>query len=263
MRLIIVGPGRAGMSLALAAHAAGAHVVGLLGRGDISHLARQVEAQALAWDEPFPPADLVLLAVRDDAIASVGQRVATLAVGPIVHMSGVATLDVLPGEKRGSFHPLQTLPDPTAGSQRLAGAAVAIAGSDSTVRDRLHELADLLQMRPFVVDDDKRPLYHAAAAAASNFVVTSLAMADRLFEAAGVDPSHARPLTDAVVSNVYRLGPLQALTGPVARGDLATVEAHLTSIAAEAPELLPGFRAMVAETARLAGTAETFEALVS
>lgn len=263
MRLIVVGPGRAGMSLALAAHAAEIEVVGLLGRGDVRDLAAQVDAAALTWGQPLPESDLVTLAVRDDAIAEVAASMAPSGDVPIVHMSGVAPLDILPGSRRGSFHPLQTLPDPIIGSRRLAGASVAIAGSDSIVLERLQQLAGLLGMRPFLVDEAMRPLYHAAAAAASNFVVTALAMAHRMFGAAGVDPAHAQPLTEAVVANVYELGPEAALTGPIARGDVGTVEAHLASISVHAPELLDGFRAMISETARLAGTSQLFQEIVS
>lgn len=263
MRLIIVGPGRAGMSVARAAHAAGADIVGLLGRRQVEELASQVGGRAFGWDEELPSVDLVILAVRDDVIEQVSQRVKRRPDDPIVHMSGVAGLDVLSGWQRGSFHPLQTLPDSFVGAERLSGAAVAVAGSTAVVEDRLLELAALLGMHPFTVNEDKRALYHAAAAAASNFVVTSLAMAHRLFIAAGVDPAYSQPLTDAVVGNVHRLGPEAALTGPVARGDVATVQAHLAAIADSVPEVLDGFRAMVAETARIAGTSALFEDVLS
>lgn len=263
MRLFIVGPGRAGMSVARAAHAAGAVIVGLLGRGDLAPLAEQVGTRAFGWDEELPAVDLVLLAVRDDAIGEVAGRLGPQPGVPVVHMSGVAGLDVLTGDLRGSFHPLQTLPDPITGAERLAGAAVAIAASNTEVEARLIELAGLLRMRPFTVAEDKRALYHAAAAAASNFVVASLAVAHRLFVEAGVDPEYAQPLTEAVVSNVYRIGPDRALTGPVARGDVETVKAHFAAISASAPDVLEGYRALVVETARLAGTSALFEETLS
>ncbi len=251
------------MSVALAAHSAGGEVVGMLGRRRIDDLAEQVEASVLSWDDRFPGADLVLVAVRDDAIAEVAERIGDKTEDPIVHMSGVAGLDVLSSARRGSFHPLQTLPDPATGADRLAGAGVAVAGSDPRVVASLYELAELLGMHPFSVDEQHRALYHAAAAAASNFVVTALAIAHRLFREAGVDPSHAEPLTVAVVDNVHRLGVAQALTGPVARGDVATVAAHLAAIAAAVPEQLDGYRAMVSETARVAGTSALFEDMTS
>lgn len=262
MRLVIIGPGRAGMSVAIAAHRAGAEIVGLAGRGDLQERAAVVDASVIAMDATLPSADLVVVAVRDDAIRSVSDQLTT--DDPVVHLSGAAGLDVLAAHSLvGSFHPLQTLPDPLAGADQLAGAHVAIDAPDAAVADRLEELAALLSMTPFRVAPEHRALYHAAAAAASNFVITALALAEELFDAADIDPRVAAPLSRAVVANAYQMGPAAALTGPVARGDVATVAAQLAAIDSDAPATADGFRAFVIETARLAGTSEAFQDVVT
>lgn len=262
MRLVIIGPGRAGMSVALAAHRAGIEIAAMGGRGDIRARAARVAAPIIEISEPLPRADLVIVSVRDDAIRPVSDRLDTS--DPVVHMSGVAGLDVLAAHARtGSFHPLQTLPAPEVGADRLAGSHVAIDATDAELATLLDNLATLLGMKPFRVAPELRPAYHAAAAAASNFVVTALAIAWELFEAAGLDARVGEPLTRTVVANAYELGPVAALTGPVARGDVATVAAHLTAVEEVAPAILDAFQAFVAETARLAGRTEDFADILS
>lgn len=249
------------MSIALAATEAGLSVVGILGRGDVTARAARVMADVVAWDEPLPDADLVVLAVRDDAIREVCERVAPQTTAPVVHLSGMATLDTLAAARgpRGSFHPLQTLPTPDAGAAQLRGAGVAIAATTDELASTLRRLAASLEMVPFEVPEERRALYHAAAAASANFVVTALVVAHRLYEAAGIDPAVAARLTETVVANSYALGPAESLTGPIARGDVGTVRAHLAAIAESAPDVLESFRALAAETARVAGTSALFQ----
>ena len=247
------------MSVGLAARAAGVDIVGVLGRTDVESAAARLNAQALSWEEAFPPADLVIVAVRDDAIGSVASMVALQTAAPLIHLSGKAGLDELGEGERGSFHPLQTLPSPEAGWRRLAGAGAAISASSAAVDELLWSLAERLGMQPFRVPDEARALYHAAAAASANFVVTVLDLAHRLFRAAGVDPGVARQLTDAVVANTYELGPNEALTGPVARGDVGTVAAQRAAVAEVGPEAAAAFDLLVGLTARLAGTSDLFQ----
>jgi predicted short-subunit dehydrogenase-like oxidoreductase (DUF2520 family) len=114
-------------------------------------------------------------------------------------------------------------------------------------------------MRPFPIDDDGRPAYHAAASVASNFLVTLQAAAERIAAGAGLDPGAARellaPLVRTTVDSWASLGPERALTGPVARGDRATVEAQRRAVADAAPELLTLFDELVERTEALAGRA--------
>jgi predicted short-subunit dehydrogenase-like oxidoreductase (DUF2520 family) len=111
-------------------------------------------------------------------------------------------------------------------------------------------------MTPFEIDDAGRATYHAAASIASNFLVTLEAAAERVARGAELEPQEARallaPLVRRTVENWARLGPERALTGPVARGDDATVEAQRAAVADAAPELLVLFDALVERTRALA-----------
>ncbi len=230
MRLVIVGPGRAGTALGLAGERVGHEVIGVLSRRPFEGAWQQLE-----WSEPLPETDVVIVSVRDDAIAEVSHRIAPLvgAAAVVTHLSGftpVATLHHLQeqGVAVGGFHPLQSLPDPETGAAALAGSYVGIDGDPLAV-DTLTHLASTLGMKDFRLPDTARPAYHAAAAAAANFVVTSLAISGDLFESAGIDPEVSRPLVEHVVANVFEKGARESLTGPIARGDVETVVGHLTA----------------------------------
>ena len=260
MRLIIVGPGRAGGSLALATRRSGHEVVGVLSRSPEPRY-----GPVLGWTNDLPAADVLLLAVRDDAINEVVDRLVPIVreVAVAAHLSGfvpIASLHPLQeaGIAVGGFHPLQSMPDPESGSESLAGAYVGVGG-DELARDALILLAGTLGMEPFRLEDESRPAYHAAAAAASNFVVTSLAVAADLFEAAGIDPRVARPLVERAVGNAYELGPNQALTGPVARGDTDTVIGHLTAAHQVSDDVGRQFRLIAEATTLRAGREEDLQ----
>jgi predicted short-subunit dehydrogenase-like oxidoreductase (DUF2520 family) len=257
LRLIIIGPGRAGGSLALAADRAGHSLVGILAREPDDRY-----GPVLSWDAPLPEADIALVTVKDDAIPEVVSRLDSMVrdVAVAAHASGFAPVSALrplqsQGVSIGGFHPLQTLPDPDRGSTALAGSHVAIGGDPLAV-DALTHLAGSLGMSPFLLDDAARPAYHAAAAAASNFVTTALALAADLYESAGVDPTVARPLVERVVANVFEAGAGSALTGPLARGDTDTVIGHLTAAKDVSADVGRQFGLMAEATAIRAGREE-------
>lgn len=239
-RLAVVGAGRAGRSIASAATAAGLDVR-LAGREDALGACRASEA--------------ALLCVPDGEIADACVT-ATASVPPlrfVGHVSGATTLDALSaasdaGAQAFSLHPLQTIPD---AHTDLVGAPCAIAGSTPGARALARELADRLQMRAFEVPEDARDAYHAAAAMASNLLVALEESAAELMDEAGVDGSGRELLAPLVLrsaANWAERGGI-ALTGPIARGDAATVERHLKALRATAPELVPVYEAL-AERAR-------------
>jgi predicted short-subunit dehydrogenase-like oxidoreductase (DUF2520 family) len=210
---------------------------------------------ALDWDDPFPECDLLLIAVRDDAIPEVADRLAPLAgsVPVAAHMSGftpVSALEALAdaGVEIGGFHPLQTLPDPERGAAALNGAFVGIGGGPEAT-PALTELAESLGMTPFPLADESRPAYHAAASAASNFVITALATAGDLMMEARIDPIVSRPLVEQAVANVYELTSDSPLTGPIARGDVKTVGGQLAAAAAVSAAVGEQYRLMAEATA--------------
>ncbi len=254
MRLVIVGPGRAGTALALASERVGHEVVGTLARHPVD-----LPWPQLSWDIPFPEAELVFLAVKDDAIAEVSHRIEDLLdeVGVVAHLSGFVPVLALHhlqerGIAVGGFHPLQTLPDAETGAAALAGSYVGIDG-DPLALDVLTHFAVSIGMEQFRLDDTVRPAYHAAAAASANFVVTALATAADLYASAGIDPRVSRPLVERVVANVFENGPAASLTGPIARGDSETVIGHLTAAHEVSEHVGRQFRLMAEATAIRAG----------
>jgi len=241
-RLAIVGAGRVGGSLARAATAAGLRV----------RLAGRDGALAACRD-----ADAALLCVPDSEIAAAAEMAAE-AVGPlrfIGHVSGATGLDALAvcaarGAVTFSLHPLQTIPD---GGTDLTAAPCAISGSDADGELLAGALSERLGMRPFAVPESSRAAYHAAAAIASNFLVALEESAAGLLDAAGIDDAREllAPLVLRTAANWTERGS-EALTGPIARGDAATVERHREAIRELAPELLPAYEALAARTVELA-----------
>ena len=232
-RLAIVGRGRLGTAFATALERAGHDVSGPLGRG-----------------ADGAGADAVLLCVPD---AEIARAAAHIAPGPLVgHCSGATGLAELTPHEAFSLHPLMTV---TADGADFAGAGAAVAGSTPRALDCASEIAQALGMRPVEIAEADRAAYHAAASIASNFLITLEAAAERVAGAAGVEREQLVPLVRATVENWARLGPERALTGPVARGDEATVERQRAAVEEVAADLLPLFDALVDPTRALACTA--------
>jgi predicted short-subunit dehydrogenase-like oxidoreductase (DUF2520 family) len=187
-------------------------------------------------------ADLVLLCVPDRAIAEVA---AGIEPGPwIAHTSGGTPLAALdPHVRRFSLHPLQTFTRDR-GAEQLDGAWAAVTAETDEALAVGTWLAETLGLRPFVLADERRALYHAGAAIASNYLVTLRRAAGELLEASDVPPEALDPLMRRVIENGFQL------TGPIERGDWETVERHRAAIAETAPELLAAYNALAALTAR-------------
>jgi predicted short-subunit dehydrogenase-like oxidoreductase (DUF2520 family) len=191
--------------------------------------------------------DAVLLCVPDAEIP-----VAAAAIRPgilVGHCSGASGLDVLGGHEGFSVHPLMTV---TRSGADLTGASAAIDGTSERALAYAKALARGLRMAPFRLAPEDRAAYHAAASIASNFLVTLEAAAEQLAATSGVDRQMLAPLVRATVENWAELGSGSALTGPVARGDAATVTVQREAVAERAPDLLELFDTMVRATERLA-----------
>lgn len=263
MNIAIFGSGRAGGAIAIAASRSGHTITSIEGRN-----ARSVSVLKSLVDVVAAVPDLRIVAVSDDAIPEVAAVIAEIADPvPTVHVSGAVPVDALApiaavGVQTGSMHPLQTLPDAQRGAARLDGAWMAITAEDP-LRERLHDFAASLGCRPFDLGDDVKPLYHAAAAAAANYTLTTLDLSLALFEAAGVPFEAAHPLVEAIIANAFDLGPAGALTGPVARGDAATVARQLSAIRDRVPQAEQLFIDLTRSTARLAGTLDEIETVIT
>jgi predicted short-subunit dehydrogenase-like oxidoreductase (DUF2520 family) len=186
--------------------------------------------------------DLVLLCVPDTAIPEVA---AGLEPGPwVAHVSGATPLSALaPHSRRFSMHPLQTFTR-ARGAEQLDGAWAAVTAATDEAHEAGFWLARTLGLEPFALEDDARPLYHAGAAIASNYLVTLHAVASELFRAAGAPPEALVPLMRRTIDNGFEL------TGPIERGDWETVEAHRRAIRAAKPELEPLYDVLAEATAR-------------
>lgn len=230
-RIAIVGAGRLGTALAAALAAAGLDVEGPLGREE----------------PPSAAARIVLLCVPD---AQIEAAAAALPAGPLVgHCSAATTLAALMPHEAFSLHPLMTV---TPAGASFAGATAAIAGATPHALQTAELLAEALGTRPLHIADDDRAAYHAAASVASNFLLAVEDLAERLALSAGLDREPLVALVQASVANWAALGAAGALTGPIARGDEATIARQRTAVAERAPEDLELFDALAAATRRLA-----------
>lgn len=186
--------------------------------------------------------ELILLCVPDAAIADVARGIEP---GPwVAHVSGATPLSALdPHHRRFSMHPLQTFTR-ARGPEQLDGAWAAVTAESAEALTAGFFLASSLGLTPFELADNARPLYHAGAAIASNYLVTLHAVAAELFRAAGAPPEGLAPLMRRTIDNGFEL------TGPIERGDWATVEAHRLAIRAAKPELEPLYDVLAEATAR-------------
>ena len=238
LSVAIVGPGRAGGSIALAAASAGHSVV--LAPGPTGQVPPALD-HFVRMGADDVVADLVIVATPDNVIREVALDIGGIVRGsPVMcHLSGftsIAVLDVGTG-RFASLHPLMSMTDAVRGSRALVGSPVAITASDPATQDLLWGFASSLGMAPFTLEDSARQLYHAGASVASNITTGVLGLAFELCRSAGVDPGELRPLVERSVANAFELGPDRALTGPVARGDSRTVSGHRSAASAVDPVL--------------------------
>ena len=187
--------------------------------------------------------DLVLLCVPDRAIGDVA---AAVAPGPwLAHVSGATPLAALaPHTRRFGLHPLQTFTR-FRGAEQLDGAFAAVTSETAEAQELGFWLARTLGLEPFSLSEAKRDVYHAGAAVASNYLVTLRRAAGLLLASAGAPPEALDPLMRRTIENGYEL------TGPIARGDWATVDTHVAAIRRERPELESMYSTLAATTKEL------------
>jgi predicted short-subunit dehydrogenase-like oxidoreductase (DUF2520 family) len=294
--IAIIGPGKVGTALGVLCARAGWNVAAVGGgrRNSAQAAARAIgnSTRVLSAAEAAGAADLVLITVPDDMIAEVCQQLARVkAFRPqavVAHCCGALGSEVLEparacGAQTGSIHPLQTFPTVQAAVAKLPGAFCFIEGSPHAC-DVLESLAKAVGAVPMRIESQCKALYHAAAAVASNYLVTLLDAAATMLAGAlenrenrGLSPisqtksdsvprfpprfsdadrdkalAALGPLVQATLSNVLQLGPERALTGPIARGDIETVRRHLEAVEQVSPQLAAMYRQLGAMTVDLA-----------
>jgi len=245
----IIGTGAVGVGLARALRTAGWQLAGAWNRSK----ERAIAASALlgfdvafgALPDGLHEAGLILVCVSDDALEGVGKLLATSGQvrngAVIVHTSGCAPstkLGEIPGAHLGSLHPLAAVANAKTAARALRGATYALEGAPGAF-SVLARIVEDLAGKSFEVRTEAKPRYHAAAVMASNLVVALLGDAVREAEAAGLDNARELMTTLArgVVQNVADQGAVAALTGPVLRGDTATIGEHIDVLSGETLEV--------------------------
>ncbi len=260
LRVGVVGAGRVGAVLAAALRAAGHDIVAAAGESDASHDRIEALLPGVPNGKPSTVArscDLLLLTVPDDMLPNVVSMLSasgSIRAGQlVVHTSGAHGLTVLAeavavGARAVALHPAMTFTGTAIDLPRLAGCVFGVTAGDAE-REVTEMLVDDLGGRAMWVPEGKRTLYHAALAHGANHLVTLVTQAMEMLTAAGGDhPADTlRPLLTAALDNALEQGD-SALTGPIVRGDLNTIAAHLDEIAAHAPHTLPSYVAMARDT---------------
>jgi len=261
----IVGCGRMGTALAKTLGDKGHAIVGvsslhLSSAQRLAGICGIPEATDLPW-EITRKADVVFLTTQDGVIESVCESISKQngfsPASVVLHCSGAHPSTILASARKsgasiGSMHPLQSFASVDITQNPFKGIRVAIEGDPKAV-SAADQMARDLEAHPLQIITAGKPLYHAAAVVASNFLVTLMGVAFRLIQQAGVKPDEAfsvlKPLIEGTLANIDRVGVQQALTGPVVRGDVQTVETHIQAIADAMPELLPFYTCLVHFTA--------------
>ncbi len=262
----IAGAGRVAQAIGRALRAAGEPVVCIAGR-DPERAAAAASfigpgVTALPFEELTRRASRLVVAVSDDAITAVAASLAGTGAreGVVLHTCGSRGPGALGPLERAGFscgmiHPLQTIANPQDGAAALRGCSFAVCGGAAAVEWAEHIAAtlggSLLRVRP-----ESLALYHAAAVMASNYTAALLFAAQALMEAAGVEKTHAlrglAPLALTSLRNALERGPVEALTGPIERGDVRTIRAHLEALAAVPEHIRTLYRAAGLEALEIA-----------
>jgi predicted short-subunit dehydrogenase-like oxidoreductase (DUF2520 family) len=257
MDVSVIGAGRVGTALAVRLLDGGHRIVAISGRaGTADRAARYLPGVPI---RPAPIAargvEVVIIGTPDDLIEPTASSLAdegALGEGQMaIHLSGATSLGALSAPQAAgaevlSVHPLQTFPDIDAALARIPGSGIAV----TALSEAGYVLGELLARdvggRSFRLADESKPIYHAAAVFASNYLVAITALADELFRDAGMlEPVELfLPLQRATLDNVASMGPAAALTGPAIRGDAGTVAANLEALAKHAPEAVPAYVAL-------------------
>ena len=262
----VLGPGKVGTAVGHLLRAAGYDITAVAGRSVESCR----KAVTYTGGRVFPDlaeaasaAEYILITVSDDAIRGVCERIAegnSLAGKVVVHTSGAGGLDLLESARRAgahvaSIHPIQSFADVQGAIENIPGSTFGVT-ADPEVREWAETFVRDLGGLPFFVAEEDRPLYHAAACVASNYLVALMHTAEDIYRSLGLARDDAVrafwPLVKGTIRNIEARGTVQALTGPIARGDLGTVARHIAALKARLPVLLEPYRTIGLLTVEIA-----------
>ena len=267
--IALIGPGRVGSAITKKLFEAGYRLTAVVSR----NYQRAITAcqfigcsNKLATEElsTAAAADIVMIAVPDDHIHDVAQQLRQnnklQKTSVLIHFSGLHPAAIMGGGPTTtnllSLHPLLPFATREKGYEALNRCPCAIESPDSQNISLGKELISALDATPFIINADKKILYHAAACISSNYLVTLMAVARDMLVHCGIEREQAipllLPLIQTALNNVEELGPEQGLTGPISRGDSGTVAKHLQAIEEKVPELLSLYRELGIHTTQLA-----------
>jgi predicted short-subunit dehydrogenase-like oxidoreductase (DUF2520 family) len=267
-RIGIIGLGKVGTAMGYLLKKAGYPIVAIAD-GDPEALARahpftggricKTDAEAAGGAD----ADAVLIATTDDLIAvACGEIAAAGVIRPgqkVVHFSGAGSLDLLRAAREAgafiaSIHPIQSFADVEGAIGNIPGSTFGIT-ADAEIHGWAVDFVLALEGVPFFIPDSDKPLYHAAACIASNYLTTLLYIVEEIYLSLGLTSEEAIrafwPLVRGTLKNIESRGSVQALTGPIARGDIGTVEKHILAFQEKLPEFLHAYQALGMVTTEL------------
>ena len=264
--IAIIGLGKVGAAVGYLLRSAGYEIVAVAGRTREKLLQNWTYTQghlAESLAEAASLANCIIITTSDDAISSVCEEIcrkgAILPGKKVLHMSGAGSLALLESARRAgayvaSIHPLQSFATVEDAINALPGSTFAIT-ADEAILDWSSQMVLDLQGVPFILNDRDKPLYHAAACLASNYLTTLLHTVETIYQSLGLAPADAIkafwPLVSGTIHNIEYKGTVKALTGPIARGDAGTVASHLATLGDRFPEFLPLYCVMGTETVAL------------
>ncbi|EEG77255.1 Rossmann-like and DUF2520 domain-containing protein [Dethiobacter alkaliphilus] len=267
MKIAIVGAGNVGTSLAVLLQQAGHQICGIASRTESSaaRAAQRVNAPYSTEPTQFTKqADLVFITTPDRVISEVCHQIASQngfkPQSIVAHTSGAHSSKILDSAaelnaRPISFHPLQTFANPDAGIKNLPGSFITIEGQEEAL-PAARQLVDDLSCKLLEIPTEGKELYHAAACIACNYFTTLIDSALTVMEKAGVKKEDGLPalypLIAGTLKNISQVGTTNALTGPIARGDTQTVQAHLTQMEKQIPEIIPLYHLLGQATADVA-----------
>jgi len=275
-KIVLIGPGRLGLTVARLLADAGHEIRAIISRDSTraAAAARFVGAPGVGATDlsRVQEAELVLITLPDDQIGEMAARLRRdghLTPGTVlIHFSGMHPAAILLGEEGPilhalAIHPLQTFANAVMGVRQLPGSPCSVEGEEDLL-PLAEALVTDLGGTPFRLAAEHKPLYHAAACVASNYLVTLVDTAGEIMAACGFSRDEAfrllTPLLSGTIKNLSALGPGRALTGPICRGDLRTVRKHLQALSELPPDIQEVYRAMGRQTAALAKRRGTLDA---
>lgn len=266
-RVAIIGLGKVGAAVGYLLKMAGYEIAAVSDQSEEALRCNTVFTGGRICPDPTQAAalaDCTLITTGDDMIASVCRRIsAGGAVRPgckVLHMSGAGGLDLLDDARaRGAFvasiHPIQSFADVDGAVANIPGSTFGITAQEE-IRQWSINLVEDLGGVPLIVSEADKPLYHAAACMASNYLTTLISMVETIYGHFGLKGGDAagafRPLLRGTLSNIESRGTVHALTGPIARGDAGTIRKHMQALARNLPELLDAYRSLGIMTVGLA-----------